>query len=139
MIHVGIDRPVREHDVWVLGGEETRHRVYVPVCQLRGAIDLTEELGTGTDDAAGRLALCRPDPRRFVQRLAGDAALAAREIDDGYGVAAGRVAGQRTTAARLRIVGVPADADDFQDRKSTRLNSSHANISYAVFCLKKEK
>src|SRR3712207_7034394 len=26
---------------------------------------------------------------------------------------------------------------DYQDRKSTRLNSSHANISYAVFCLKK--
>src|SRR3712207_8152109 len=25
----------------------------------------------------------------------------------------------------------------FEDRKSTRLNSSHANISYAVFCLKK--
>src|SRR3712207_7002170 len=35
-------------------------------------------------------------------------------------------------------------AEDFdvqlaQDRKSTRLNSSHANISYAVFCLKKKK
>src|SRR3712207_8769477 len=29
------------------------------------------------------------------------------------------------------------DAD--RDRKSTRLNSSHANISYAVFCLKKKK
>src|SRR3712207_6997000 len=27
----------------------------------------------------------------------------------------------------------------FKDRKSTRLNSSHANISYAVFCLKKKK
>src|SRR3712207_8081105 len=27
----------------------------------------------------------------------------------------------------------------FVDRKSTRLNSSHANISYAVFCLKKKK
>src|SRR3712207_7210042 len=26
-----------------------------------------------------------------------------------------------------------------QDRKSTRLNSSHANISYAVFCLKKKE
>src|SRR3712207_7302986 len=26
-----------------------------------------------------------------------------------------------------------------EDRKSTRLNSSHANISYAVFCLKKQK
>src|SRR3712207_6856204 len=32
------------------------------------------------------------------------------------------------------------DADgDPRDRKSTRLNSSHANISYAVFCLKKKK
>src|SRR3712207_8608214 len=27
---------------------------------------------------------------------------------------------------------------EMQDRKSTRLNSSHANISYAVFCLKKK-
>src|SRR3712207_8911078 len=27
----------------------------------------------------------------------------------------------------------------YLDRKSTRLNSSHANISYAVFCLKKKK
>src|SRR3712207_8792315 len=32
------------------------------------------------------------------------------------------------------------DLDGLQaDRKSTRLNSSHANISYAVFCLKKKK
>src|SRR5437773_7761419 len=29
--------------------------------------------------------------------------------------------------------------DDKQDRKSTRLNSSHITISYAVFCLKKKK
>src|SRR3712207_7733502 len=29
--------------------------------------------------------------------------------------------------------------DGLEDRKSTRLNSSHANISYAVFCLKKKK
>src|SRR3712207_9047759 len=35
------------------------------------------------------------------------------------------------TSARL--------GNDVQDRKSTRLNSSHANISYAVFCLKKKK
>src|SRR3712207_7220198 len=33
----------------------------------------------------------------------------------------------RTVAGRVAV----------QDRKSTRLNSSHANISYAVFCLKK--
>src|SRR3712207_7361497 len=35
---------------------------------------------------------------------------------------------------------IVADVDDLArgDRKSTRLNSSHANISYAVFCLKKK-
>src|SRR3712207_7276402 len=31
-----------------------------------------------------------------------------------------------------------AISGDIEDRKSTRLNSSHANISYAVFCLKKK-
>src|SRR5438445_6733494 len=31
------------------------------------------------------------------------------------------------------------DPGEVSDRKSTRLNSSHANISYAVFCLKKKK
>src|SRR2546427_4518304 len=38
----------------------------------------------------------------------------------------------------LQIVAFPADVAD-QDRKSTRLNSSHSQISYAVFCLKKKK
>src|SRR2546430_11405239 len=32
-----------------------------------------------------------------------------------------------------------AGRDDNRDRKSTRLNSSHSQISYAVFCLKKKK
>src|SRR3712207_7126273 len=36
-----------------------------------------------------------------------------------------------------RLVPAPRPAGAYQDRKSTRLNSSHANISYAVFCLKK--
>src|SRR3712207_7050236 len=40
---------------------------------------------------------------------------------------------RRLGAARA-VGGVPV-----ADRKSTRLNSSHANISYAVFCLKKKK
>src|SRR3712207_8296195 len=35
--------------------------------------------------------------------------------------------------------GVTEDEVAETDRKSTRLNSSHANISYAVFCLKKKK
>src|SRR3712207_6986913 len=43
---------------------------------------------------------------------------------------------RRQTAQDGRVVS--ARAGDFRDRKSTRLNSSHANISYAVFCLKKK-
>src|SRR5256884_6833792 len=54
----------------------------------------------------------------------------------------------------LRVLGNAEDAEDalqdgllsayrnlkrFEDRKSTRLNSSHGYISYAVFCLKKKK
>src|SRR3712207_7134285 len=46
----------------------------------------------------------------------------------GRGVRARRVANRVGQRAR-----------DLRDRKSTRLNSSHANISYAVFCLKKKK
>src|SRR2546427_9344468 len=48
-----------------------------------------------------------------------------------------RGSGSRTRAtggARSRGSGEPA-----ADRKSTRLNSSHSQISYAVFCLKKKK
>src|SRR3712207_8060054 len=44
-------------------------------------------------------------------------------------------------AIQLRFgIQIPKQLDPlYLDRKSTRLNSSHANISYAVFCLKKKK
>src|SRR2546422_2452332 len=56
-----------------------------------------------------------------------------RTLDDG-----GRV---ETRCLGLDHAGDFEDADlvDFGDRKSTRLNSSHGYISYAVFCLKKKK
>src|SRR3712207_9152969 len=43
--------------------------------------------------------------------------------------------------AKVRTIDIarPGQRDLEEDRKSTRLNSSHANISYAVFCLKKKK
>src|SRR3989442_9877781 len=37
------------------------------------------------------------------------------------------------------MVGISVAADVSPDRKSTRLNSSHVRISYAVFCLKKKR
>src|SRR5690606_41853231 len=48
---------------------------------------------------------------------------------------------QPTTVCRSISAGTapPAQTQDHVDRKSTRLNSSHVKISYAVFCLKKKK
>src|SRR2546427_1223073 len=76
----------------------------------------------------------------------------------GGGVAArsARVSGESRLHAQRRLDAVPhrqrlvglearvcsrhdAAADESGDRKSTRLNSSHSQISYAVFCLKKKK
>src|SRR3712207_7930458 len=82
---------------------------------------------------------CRPDmtTRRTILTLMGGAALltACREP------APARTA-ERGPAARPDLPDlVLADTRDGLvgvDRKSTRLNSSHANISYAVFCLKKK-
>src|SRR3712207_8029590 len=45
---------------------------------------------------------------------------------------------QSMAARKGEVVGMDHHATRVSDRKSTRLNSSHANISYAVFCLKKK-
>src|SRR5438309_9316151 len=42
------------------------------------------------------------------------------------------------TLAQLQDIGREVGISAEQDRKSTRLNSSHSSISYAVFCLKKK-
>src|SRR6266571_7940204 len=47
--------------------------------------------------------------------------------------------GHATPVLRAPRLVHPARADSSIDRKSTRLNSSHMSISYAVFCLKKKK
>src|SRR3712207_7841372 len=56
---------------------------------------------------------------------------AAEAVDGG-----GERRGHRLLAGDVAAHGQPGVAE--RDRKSTRLNSSHANISYAVFCLKKK-
>src|SRR3712207_7589752 len=78
--------------------------------------------------------------RRFVDAGAGERPLARQAVLGGERA-------QQRHAARAtdggvdgvgRICQFMADRAMAQDRKSTRLNSSHANISYAVFCLKKK-
>src|SRR3712207_6895860 len=70
--------------------------------------------------ALGRLFTV--DPQSGVARAID---LGGASVSNGDGIL---LSGQTLYVVRNRI-----------DRKSTRLNSSHANISYAVFCLKKKK
>src|SRR3712207_8816030 len=71
---------------------------------------------------------------REAQERRGDAArLERREV-----LLRLRHRGAQVQVARHQERGRLHVADVHQDRKSTRLNSSHANISYAVFCLKKK-
>src|SRR2546427_2121628 len=51
----------------------------------------------------------------------------------------GAVAQQQQAAARVVARRGDVGREAVLDRKSTRLNSSHSQISYAVFCLKKKK
>src|SRR3712207_7694119 len=53
--------------------------------------------------------------------------------------ASGSLAGTACVQTRRSEGRQGRSASESTDRKSTRLNSSHANISYAVFCLKKKK
>src|SRR2546422_10771604 len=70
--------------------------------------------------------------QRGLRRVVGCVADPARSLGRGdpSGAAAGRVA--------ARAGGGGTAGADAADRKSTRLNSSHGYISYAVFCLKKK-
>src|SRR3712207_8149956 len=56
-----------------------------------------------------------------------------------HGLPRGNAATRGVPAPEAEAEPRPPAAVRDQDRKSTRLNSSHANISYAVFCLKKKK
>src|SRR3712207_8793089 len=83
------------------------------------------------------------DPEGAAQRLdpADDARPAAeRHHGDVVLAADGQDRPDRLGRARVDdgVGRLPRVARALADRKSTRLNSSHANISYAVFCLKKK-
>src|SRR3712207_8300216 len=67
------------------------------------------------------------DPQRGLRR-----AIIAPQYDD-------HLADHDDKVHESRYRGDEGEPLDLLDRKSTRLNSSHANISYAVFCLKKKK
>src|SRR3712207_217206 len=89
-----------------------------PVVVVCGHLDEADDLADDLELFVGR----RPD------------VLPALEL----GGSLGRIS-EEQVSNRLQLVLRYAQGVAKEDRKSTRLNSSHANISYAVFCLKKKK
>src|SRR5205085_10738005 len=72
-----------------------------------------------------------------ARELAIDDLLGPEPDDDGDAAHQHKGGGDDALGERERAHGAPA-AGAMPDRKSTRLNSSHSQISYAVFCLKKK-
>src|SRR3712207_7509976 len=77
----------------------------------------------------------RPGSRQLV--VEADAQLA-ELVRSSFGTAGFRLRVGDARAELPRLRQGESDLVVAEDRKSTRLNSSHANISYAVFCLKKK-
>src|SRR3712207_5187538 len=97
--------------------------------------------GGGTDTAARTLA-------RFMERDLGQSVVVVNRPGAGGEIGWAELARAKPDGHTIgftntpNILTVPIERQArfrFEDRKSTRLNSSHANISYAVFCLKKKK
>src|SRR3712207_9009628 len=84
-----------------------------------------------------------PYPPFFRSAVAGDRVVAASAHREGAARKGDERGGRHrasSSTARIRRTASWIDSSVVRtDRKSTRLNSSHANISYAVFCLKKKK
>src|SRR5688572_28557823 len=75
-------------------------------------------------------------PPTYIYTLSLHDALPILSVDE---ESAAKRAGLRPGDVLIEIDGKPiSDTRDLIDRKSTRLNSSHSQISYAVFCLKKK-
>src|SRR3712207_8899089 len=79
-----------------------------------------------------------PYPTLFRSRPVSPALLVGHELGEGGSIVGEAVRLIQALGAQCSAQRGP-DFGHLPDRKSTRLNSSHANISYAVFCLKKKK
>src|SRR5438445_3773999 len=109
------------------------HERGVDLGKLRG-------LARGVHDIPLLVRGVRPPVSRFLLNHVAGCAIVARErvhyacalLEQASLQVLSLCRGQRHTPSRWEIA-------SRRDRKSTRLNSSHANISYAVFCLKKKK
>src|SRR3989449_7758348 len=98
-------------------------------CQLRGE----PPLGFVAVLRAGWVAFLELRVAELCQGTGSGQTVGAVEVGEAVAQIAGEIERPAALGDRERI------GDSIGDRKSTRLNSSHGYISYAVFCLKKKK
>src|SRR5574337_260478 len=80
------------------------------------------------------------ETKALISAMTGEARGGSRAAAPGCSFSRGRTARSGSLSWGAREVGSPCEwRGGARDRKSTRLNSSHHSISYAVFCLKKKK
>ena len=117
----GVDFIVANTDLQVLNNSKSPVKIQI------GA-ELTNGLGAGANPQVGKEAAL--ETKAEIE--------AALEGADMVFITCGMGGGTGTGAAPV-IAEIAQNLGALTDRKSTRLNSSHVSISYAVFCLKKKK
>src|SRR5476651_518722 len=103
--------------------------------KLQLGAKITKGLGAGSNPEIGRQAALENTDRIVEMLQDSDMVFVTAGLGGGTGTGAAPVIA--SLAKELDALTVAVVTKPFGDRKSTRLNSSHANISYAVFCLKK--
>src|SRR5258708_17093372 len=113
------------------GFEEFIHHLLNLILERRAREEISQRAPKAVFDFPGHLPL--------ELHRGGDAVMKNLRVC-GAGEIGALIAGQRTVPEDFRAgdVGGRGEGRDQPDRKSTRLNSSHQIISYAVFCLKKK-
>src|SRR5437773_6192424 len=111
------------------------HQDEMSVEEIERLLRIAREFEIRSVKFTGGEPLIRLDMEDIIDR-------AVRQIPDVSMTTNGSMLGKRAEGLRsagLKRVNVSIDSLDPADRKSTRLNSSHITISYAVFCLKKKR
>src|SRR6266496_2099895 len=120
------------------------------ICDREGIVFVVDEVQTGFGRTGRMFAIehfgVEPDLMTVAKSIAAGLPLSGvvgkAEIMDAPGpnaIGGTYVGNPVAQAAALAVLDVFEDEGLVEDRKSTRLNSSHVEISYAVFCLKKKK
>src|SRR2546430_14491605 len=129
-IGIGAEWPERVTRDWALGGSTGAG---IRVCILDSGVQADHPL---VGSLEGAVALRKTEDGEIVVEEDTEGDLC------GHGTACAGIVRSLAPDCRLfsvRVLGAGFKGSGSVDRKSTRLNSSHSQISYAVFCLKKKK